>query len=132
MLKNYKINIKNQNISYGVVGLLSGLLNGSTGLSGPPVVLLLTNQNTNKDVFRANLTFYGITTNIFAIILFVSEGIINNSVINFTVLYLPALIIGVFYGIKISSKINETLFKTITIYLISILGLYTVISTILK
>lgn len=132
MLKNYKINIKNQNISYSVVGLLSGLLNGSTGLSGPPVVLLLTNQNTNKDVFRANLTFYGITTNIFAIILFVSEGIINNSVINFTVLYLPALITGVFYGIKISSKINETLFKTITIYLISILGLYTVISTILK
>lgn len=132
MLKNYKINIKNQNISYGVVGLLSGLLNGSTGLSGPPVVLLLTNQNTNKDVFRANLTFYGITTNIFAIILFVSEGIINNSVINFKVLYLPALIIGVFYGIKISSKINETLFKTITIYLILILGLYTVISTILK
>lgn len=132
MLKNYKINIKNQNISYGVVGLLSGLLNGSTGLSGPPVVLLLTNQNTDKDVFRANLTFYGIATNIFAIILFVSEGIINNSVINFKVLYLPALIIGVFYGIKISSKINETLFKTITIYLILILGLYTVISTILK
>ena len=132
MLKNYKINIKNQNVSYGVVGLLSGFLNGSTGLSGPPVVLFLTNQNTDKNVFRANLTFYGIATNIFAIIIFISEGIINTSVLNFTAIYLPALIIGVSGGIKISSKINETLFKTLTIYLISFLGLYTVISTILK
>lgn len=132
MLRNYKIKIKNQNISYGVVGLLSGLLNGSAGLSGPPVVLFLTNQNTDKDVFRANLTFYGIATNIFAIILFVSEGIVNTSVLNFTAIYLPALILGVFGGIKISSKINETLFKNLTIYLILFLGLYTVISTILK
>ena len=132
MLKNYKINIKNQNISYGVVGLLSGFLNGSTGLSGPPVVLFLTNQNTDKDVFRANLTFYGIATNIFAIILFISEGIINTSVLNFSAIYLPALIIGVFSGIRISSKINETLFKTLTIYLILFLGAYTVISSILR
>ncbi len=132
MLKNYKIKINKQNISYGVVGLLSGFLNGSTGLSGPPVVLFLTNQNTDKDVFRANLTLYGIATNVFAIILFISEGIINTSVLNFTALYLPALIIGTFLGINASSKINEALFKTLTIYLISFLGLYTVISTILK
>jgi uncharacterized membrane protein YfcA len=132
MLKNFKINIKNQNISYGIVGLLSGFLNGSTGLSGPPVVLFLTNQNTDKDVFRANLTLYGIATNIFAIILFISEGIINTSVLNFTEIYLPALIIGTFLGIKVSSKINEIFFKTLTIYLISFLGLYTVISALLK
>jgi uncharacterized membrane protein YfcA len=132
MLKNFKINIKNQNISYGIVGLLSGFLNGSTGLSGPPVVLFLTNQNTDKDVFRANLTLYGIATNIFAIILFISEGIINTSVLNFAGVYLPALIIGTFLGIKVSSKINEIFFKILTIYLISFLGLYTVISALLK
>lgn len=132
MLKNFKIKIKNQGISYGIVGLLSGFLNGSTGLSGPPVVLFLTNQNTDKDVFRANLTFYGVATNIFAIILFIAEGVVNTSVINFTILYLPALIIGVFGGIILSAKINETLFKKLTIYLIAFLGLYTAISAILK
>lgn len=132
MLKNFKIKIKNKSISYGIVGLLSGLLNGSTGLSGPPVVLFLTNQDTDKEVFRANLTFYGIATNLFAIIIFISEGIVNISVLNFTMLYLPALIIGVFFGIKISTKINEIIFKNLTIYLIAFLGLYTVVSTILK
>jgi uncharacterized membrane protein YfcA len=132
MFKNFKIKIKNESISYGIVGLLSGFLNGSTGLSGPPVVLFLTNQNTDKEVFRANLTFYGIATNIFAIIFFIAEGIVNISVLNFTIIYLPALIIGVFVGIKISTKINEIIFRNLTIYLIAFLGLYTVISTILK
>ena len=132
MFKNFKIKIKNESISYGIVGLLSGLLNGSTGLSGPPIVLFLTNQNTDKDAFRANLSFYGIATNTFAIILFIVEGIVNTSVLNFTILYLPALIIGVFAGIKISTKINEIIFRNLTICLIAFLGLYTVISTILK
>jgi len=132
MFKNFKIKIKNESISYGIVGLLSGILNGSTGLSGPPIVLFLTNQNTDKDAFRANLAFYGIATNTFAIILFIVEGIVNTSVFNFTILYLPALIIGVFAGIKISTKINEIVFRNLTICLISFLGIYTVISTILK
>jgi uncharacterized protein len=132
MLRNFKIKIKNEKVSYGIVGLLSGLLNGSTGLSGPPVVLFLTNQHIDKDVFRSNLTFYGIVTNIFAIIIFIMEGIINTSVLHFTILYLPALLIGVFLGIRLSNKINEIIFRKLTIYLIELLGLYTVISTILK
>ncbi|WP_234122664.1 sulfite exporter TauE/SafE family protein [Clostridium hydrogenum] len=132
MLKNLKIEIKNEKIAYSIVGILSGFLNGSAGLSGPPVVLFLTNQNTDKDVFRSNLTFYGIATNIFAIILFVLEGVINISVLRFTIYYIPALIIGVFLGIKLSAKINEVLFRKLTIYLIGILGFYTVISAILK
>lgn len=132
MFKNFKIKIKNEHISYGVVGLLSGLLNGSAGLSGPPIVLFLTNQDTPKEVFRANIAFYGIAGNIFAIIVFIVEGIINISVLHFTIVYLPALIIGVIAGIKISTKINEVIFRKLTIYLITFLGLYTVISTALN
>ena len=131
MLKNFKIKIKNEKLSYGIVGLFSGLLNGSTGLSGPPVVLFLTNQHIDKDIFRANLTFYGIATNIFAIMIFIMEGIINIPVLHFTIFYFPALLIGVFLGIRLSAKINEIIFRKLTIYLIALLGLYTVISTIL-
>lgn len=131
MLKNFKIRIKNEKISYCLVGILSGFLNGSAGLSGPPVVLFLTNKNVDKDVFRSNLTFFGLATNIFAILLFILQGIINTSVLHFATLYLPALIIGVLLGIKVSAKINEHIFRNITIYLIGLLGLYTFISTII-
>lgn len=131
MIKDFKIKIKNERISYGVVGVLSGILNGSAGLSGPPIVLFLTNQNTEKDVFRANLTFFGLITNVFAVILFCSEGIINVSVLHFTIVYLLALVIGALVGIVVSAKINEHIFRNITILLIALLGVYTSISAIL-
>lgn len=130
MFRNFKVKIKNETVSYGIVGILSGILNGSTGLSGPPIVLFLTNQNLHKDVFRANLTFYGIATNIFGIILFISKGIINAGVLHASISYLPALIIGSFIGIKLSSKINESVFRKVTISMIALLGIYTIISTI--
>lgn len=130
MLKNFKIKIRNEKISYGVVGILSGILNGSTGLSGPPVVLFLTNQGEKKDVFRANLTMFGFITNIFAIINFIAEGIINRDTLTFTALYFPSLLLGVIIGIIVVKKISDYFFRLCTIYLIIILGVYTVISTI--
>ena len=130
MLKNFKIKIRNEKISYGVVGILSGILNGSTGLSGPPVVLFLTNQGEKKDVFRANLTMFGFITNIFAIINFIVEGIINRDTLTFTVIYFPALLLGVIIGIIVVKKISDYFFRLCTIYLIIVLGVYTVISTI--
>lgn len=130
MLKNFKVNIKNEKASYGIVGVLSGILNGSAGLSGPPVVLFLTNQNTDKDTFKANLAFYGIAINIFAIVLFAGEHMLGVSVLHFTITYFPALIVGVLGGIIVSKNINEATFRLLTVLLICILGLYTAISAI--
>ena len=51
-----------------LVGFLSGLLGGSTGISGPPVILYGLNQKWDKNAFRGNLLTYfaiwGIYTNI--------------------------------------------------------------------
>ena len=132
MLKNYKIRIKNEKLSYGLVGILSGLLNGSIGLSGPPVVLFMTNQGIKKETFRANLSIYGIVTNIFALTTFILGGIINNTVVIYAINFFPALLIGSIIGIKFSTIISEKVFKKTTIYLITILGLYTVIATLFR
>lgn len=51
-----------------LIGFLSGLLGGSTGISGPPVILYGLNQKWEKKTFRSNLLTYfaiwGIYTNI--------------------------------------------------------------------
>ncbi len=53
-----KKEIKNEKNTSVLIGMVSGLLKGSTSLSGPPVVLFLINQDQEKEVFRANLTGY--------------------------------------------------------------------------
>ncbi|EOC99586.1 sulfite exporter TauE/SafE family protein [Caldisalinibacter kiritimatiensis] len=63
----YKVTIKNEKISLSLVGIMSGLLNGSVSLSGPPVIVFLTNQGVKKQVFRANLTSFFLILNIITI-----------------------------------------------------------------
>lgn len=132
MAKDYKIKIKNERISFLIVGMLSGLLNGSTALSGPPVVLFLSNQGVDKDVFRANLSVYAMITNIFAIVMFMLSGVITGGIVKYSFYVLPALIIGTFIGIKIASKIGEEFFKKLTIISIIVLGFITVVNVLIK
>ena len=47
-LKDFKIDIKNERRAFLPVGFISGILNGSITLSGPPVVVTLTNQGVRK------------------------------------------------------------------------------------
>lgn len=132
LYRDYKVNIKSEFFSFSFVGLLSGILNGSCGLSGPPVVLFLTNRGSDKNTFKANLTIYGIITNIFAIINFLYSGIITNSTFKIELVTLPALLLGTVIGVKVSDFISEHLFKKFILLLIGIMGIYTFISSLLS
>ena len=53
-------------------------------MSGPPIVLFLTNEGYPKNRFKANLVLYGIITNIVAMINFFFGKLINLEVIKLT------------------------------------------------
>lgn len=124
----YKIKIKNEKLSLVSVGLMSGLLNGSVSLSGPPVILFLTNQGTEKQVFRANLTSYFFILNIITIPTYIYGGLITSEVLRYTLILFPALILGVILGIKGAERVDENLFKKLTLVLVVIMGILSIIS----
>lgn len=124
----YKIKINNEKLAYIPVGILSGLLNGSVSLSGPPIILFLTNQGVSKQIFRATLTAYFWILNIMTIITFLYKRLITYEVLKFTVYLLPALIISVMIGIKLGNKVKEKMFKKITTILIILMGILSIIS----
>ena len=122
--------IKNERIGYGLTGSLSGYLNGSLSLSGPPVVLFLSNQGMSKNAFRANITFYSIILNSITIVTYLKNGLLNETFLEKIIYFLPAMLLGVLIGIKLSKKIDEKLFKKVVLILLLISGLWTIISTI--
>ncbi|KPU27227.1 permease [Caloranaerobacter sp. TR13] len=124
----YKININNEKLAYILVGILSGLLNGSVSLSGPPVILFLTNQGVSKQNFRATLTAYFWILNIMTIITFLYKKLITYEVLKLTGYLLPTLIIGVTIGIKLGNKVKEKMFKKLTTILIILMGILSIIS----
>jgi uncharacterized membrane protein YfcA len=59
--------IRRQRLACVPIGFASGLLNGSTGMSGPPVVLFLANQEVAKETFRASLVAYFAALNLITV-----------------------------------------------------------------
>ncbi|SFE17967.1 hypothetical protein SAMN05216378_2613 [Paenibacillus catalpae] len=115
-------------IAYAPVGALSGFLNGSISMSGPPVALFLTNQGLDKMTFRANITAYALILNIITIGTYVYEGLLNQTSVETVGWSVPALILGVIIGIKAVGKLNERLFKTIALWLILVTGIWTAVN----
>lgn len=132
LMKGYVIKLKSYSLTSMIAGFLSGLLNGSLSMSGPPIVLFLSNQNVEKEYFRANITVYGIITNIIAIAIFAFNRKMNLHVLAYAGILTPALIIGVLSGIIISVKVNEKLFKKLTLLLLIATGVMSVVFTIGK
>ncbi len=129
MYRGYKIQFKNKSVSFLTTGFLSGLLNGSVSMSGPPVVLFMTNEGTPKIKFRVNLTSYFFILNIMTIFVFYMNGQLGERVIKSTLTLLPALVMGVFAGVRLGNRTDENRFRNMTIYLIMMMGLLSVVSS---
>src|SRR5690606_13478912 len=91
LLLRFSYPIRNEYVAFPFVGFLSGLLNGSISVSGPPLVLFLTNQGKDVHVFRSNLVLYGFFLNIFTLGMFFYQGILNQEVITITLYALIAM-----------------------------------------
>jgi len=127
-LSGFRKKIKREGLAFASVGVISGLLNGSTAMSGPPVILFFTNQDVNKKVFRANLVAYFITLNLVTIPIFIIAGLMSREVVNYAFLFLPGMVLGALTGIKISHRVEEKSFKRIVLVIVMVVGLLSVAS----
>jgi len=129
MYKGYKVNMKNKTVSFLTTGFMSGLLNGSISMSGPPVILFMTNEGVEKSQFRANLTSYFFILNVMTVFVFYFNGQLGTEVLKVSAMLLPALIVGVFAGVGLGNQTNEDKFRTYTIGLIMAMGLLSIVSS---
>jgi uncharacterized membrane protein YfcA len=129
LILNKTFPIKREKIGYTIAGAFSGFLNGSLSLSGPPVVLFLSNQGVKKETFRANLTLYFLILNVIAIAIFSAVGMLNAVIFERVLFLAPALVIGVLSGIKASTKIKDKAFRMFVLLMLIISGVWTTIST---
>ena len=127
-LMGFSMQIKNEKVAFAPVGLVSGLLQGSTSLSGPPVILFFVNQGVAKQVFRANLVAYFTVLSLATVPAYAIGGLITGEVLKYVLWFLLPMIIGVAVGIKLAHKIEERLFRNIALVIVTIAGLLSIAS----
>ncbi|MDP4146402.1 MAG: sulfite exporter TauE/SafE family protein [Bacillota bacterium] len=131
MLKGLSIKVRNENRALAFTGFFSGLLNSSLSLGRPPVALFFSNQNIGKDKFIANLAIYAGILDFISIVLFLWRGLINKQGVENILEFLPMLIIGLFIGKRLSSRVSQKVFRGIVIAIIVSMGMYTFLSALI-
>ena len=127
-LQGFRRKSSNEKAAFIPIGFFSGLLNGSIGMSGPPVILFFANQGVHRDAFRANLVAYFMMLNIATIPVFVYHDIITLETIKYGGIYMLPMLVGVYIGVKLAGKADETLFRKIALIIVTVAGLFSIIS----
>lgn len=131
-LTGFRLKLRKERRAMLPVGLASGILNGATTFSGPPVILFLANQNVEKDNFRGSLAIYFLLLNILAAPAFVAGGLLNGTVAVGTAWRFPFVIAGALLGSKLSRIMGENRFRKVALLFLLLLGAISVITALWK
>lgn len=105
-----------------LAGFASGALGASVGMSGPPVVLLLTDRAPERRVFRASMTAYFAATNGFVVALVASTGEVGGRELWLYLALLPIALTGRWIGQRLHDQIDQPQFRRITLGLLIVTG----------
>jgi len=106
-----------------LVGSLSGFLQTSIGLSGPPVVLLLNAQNTPKQIMRKLLPAFFLFLGLAGSLLYGAAGFLRLKGLEIGLLSGPCVLIGGYIGNKQSHMFSQNTYRLITLIAVVLTGL---------
>jgi uncharacterized protein len=124
----FKRPIANEKVASLPVGLASGILGGSTSMSGPPVVLFFSNQGVDKQGFRANLNLYFTLLTLSTLPSQLVAGLLTRPVLTYTAWFLPVLLAGTLLGVRLAHRVDEAAFRRLTLIVVIATGLSAIAS----
>ncbi|MCA9859460.1 MAG: sulfite exporter TauE/SafE family protein [Thermomicrobiales bacterium] len=122
VLRGWRINAVHHPLAAPIAGLASGTLSTSTGMSGPPVVLLFTTRQYDMQQFRGSITAYFYYVNAVGLALLIASGIVGREQLEIAIRLLPAAIIGGFIGRRILHYVSQAQFRKITLIMLLATG----------
>jgi uncharacterized membrane protein YfcA len=105
-----------------LAGVTSGVLGAATGLSGPPIVILLTARQLPRDVFRGTISAYFIATGLIGLALLFAGGTVSAQEGWLTLLLTPPAALGVLVGNALARRLSAATFQRLTLLLLLATG----------
>lgn len=104
------------------VGLISGILNTSTSMNGPPIVLYLQGMQVEPARFRGTIAAFFTASNFIAVTLLAANGAFSRATIGQSVVGFPALLVGYAVGYRVFQRIDAIRFRQVVIGILLISG----------
>lgn len=106
-----------------VAGAVSGLLATSTGLSGPPIVILFTARQLPRDAFRVTIAAYFVAIDAIGFTVLLAGRSIGEREVVTSALLTPPAALGALAGTRLVTRLTASGFRTLTLGLLLLTGL---------
>jgi uncharacterized membrane protein YfcA len=100
------------------VGVISGILNTSTSMNGPPVVLYLQGREHARDEFRGGLAVFFTVCSVLSLAAFAATRVITADALVLAAVSLPALVAGSAAGHALLHRLDPVLFRRLVFVLL--------------
>ncbi len=104
-------------------GFVGGILSGAYNVAGPAAVIYGNCRRWSPDEFRSNLQAFFLINDAFVLI---NHGLVGNLkpiVWSYYLAALPAIVLGIFFGLKLDRRINPDVFRKMVQVLLIVMGL---------
>ncbi len=106
-----------------IAGAIAGSLGGLSGIWGPPTVAYLTALDTPKhDQMRVQGVIYGLGA-VALLGAHVTSGVLRAQTVWFSVAMVPAAFLGMWIGMSVMDRIDQTSFRRATLFVLLVAGL---------
>lgn len=106
-----------------VAGAISGVLNTSTGMNGPPVVLYLQERGYPPDAFRGALSAFFFVSGIVSLGAFAVSGVMTWESLALGGAGIPAVLLGHAAGHRLLGRLSEAAFRRMVLGLLIVTAL---------
>jgi uncharacterized membrane protein YfcA len=103
-------------------GSVSGVVNGSTGIGGPPAVLLYFSGSTEAQVGRATLIAYFLGTDSLGFAMMAVAGLVDRQVLLHAAIFAPLALIGITVGQHLFRRSSGRNFRAVVMVVLGALS----------
>lgn len=104
-------------------GFVGGLLSGAYNVAGPAAVIYGNCRGWKPDEFRGNLQAFFLLNDLTVVISHALAGNLKPLVWENYLIAVPAIVLGIFVGLKIDRRLNPETFRKIVLVLLIVMGL---------
>lgn len=108
-----------------LVGVVGGFISGAAAAGGPPVVMFLLAGPENAARNRAAIILYFFLTQIAAILIFWTAGLLSVRALWIALPMVPTILLGTWLGARMFGKASDELYRRIALALLLAIGLST-------
>lgn len=125
LVRGLNLNIKSDRTAMTLSGLFGGVLAGATGITGPPVAIILSSIRTPKEKFNAIISIFILFAVSYALVFYLISGLIRTETMMLALCCIPALLTGLHTGDRLVSRISQNTFTAVVYVVLVIMGLIT-------